>query len=507
MPVLPYDYLISPAARDRWLRWRLDLKTVERKDRQNHPNASRAYDNNATEDQYNIQAEDQIREEMRRSHTLAMETGVWNEGQPLSPPASSDKISLAGSSPLSGSRRSTPSMQGYSSNTTPDSLGPPFYCNTTDPGSLANFAAASRSPFMNSTEMFFNPTRPLSQAPHDGHSSYISAMSPEYEMADLGTEPPMSDLYRSRHNPWGDGSSGSEHSTSSDSTLQLPSLTPSPEPKNADTGDQPSALTPSMEAFSIKLPDTPAGKKTENPSPASTTPLNHLHDKGYPPLPPSPHFPKPRAGDDHVTDTVGCIAIDSFGNIACGASSGGIGMKHRGRIGPAALVGVGAHVVPTDPDDKQRTCIASVTSGTGEHMATTMAATVAAERLYHGVKRVKGGALAETNDEDALRSFVEKDFMGKITGVDRARSQPLTEGIGHSSVKNSTSSGAIGLLVVKRTREGAYLYFAHNTDSFVSTTFRLWICSRIFLRFSGTFSLLSIRILHVCVNLLSTVLR
>lgn len=40
---------------------------------------------------------------------------------------------------------------------------------------------------------------------------------------------------------------------------------------------------------------------------------------------------------------------------------------------------------------------------------------------------------------------------------------------GHPSVKNSNSSAAIGLLCVKKTREGAYLYFAHNTDSFVSS--------------------------------------
>lgn len=37
---------------------------------------------------------------------------------------------------------------------------------------------------------------------------------------------------------------------------------------------------------------------------------------------------------------------------------------------------------------------------------------------------------------------------------------------GHPSVKHSHSAGAIGILAVKRTRDGIYLYFAHNTDSF-----------------------------------------
>jgi taspase (threonine aspartase 1) len=117
--------------------------------------------------------------------------------------------------------------------------------------------------------------------------------------------------------------------------------------------------------------------------------------------------------EDNITDTVGAIAVDSWGNIACGASSGGIGMKYRGRVGPAALVGVGAAVIPVDPDDSERACVATVTSGTGEHMATTMAATVCAERIYNSVRKRQGGLYENVTEDEALKAMIENDFMGR----------------------------------------------------------------------------------------------
>ncbi|KAK4696574.1 taspase, threonine aspartase, 1, partial [Lecanoromycetidae sp. Uapishka_2] len=153
---------------------------------------------------------------------------------------------------------------------------------------------------------------------------------------------------------------------------------------------------------------------------------------------------------DDITDTVGAIAIDTFGNIAAGSSSGGIGMKHKGRVGPAALVGIGTAVIPAEPDDKERVSVATVTSGTGEHMATTIAAGTCASRLYSSTRKTRNGHSESTDDDSAMGSFVERDFMG------------------HPSVKHSNSSGAIGILGVKKTVDGVCLYFAHNTDSFVS---------------------------------------
>ena len=124
----------------------------------------------------------------------------------------------------------------------------------------------------------------------------------------------------------------------------------------------------------------------------------------------------PHAEDD-IIDTVGAIAIDCFGNIAAGSSSGGIGMKHSGRVGPAALVGIGTAVIPIEPEDPDKTSVAAVTSGTGEHMATTMAAHSCAGRIYASDRRSKQGGSESTDDDGAMKAFVERDFMGKAVGL------------------------------------------------------------------------------------------
>lgn len=152
---------------------------------------------------------------------------------------------------------------------------------------------------------------------------------------------------------------------------------------------------------------------------------------------------------DAICDTVGAIAIDLHGAMASGSSSGGIGMKHSGRVGPAALVGIGSAVIPADPSDPSGTTVAAVTSGTGEHMATTMASYKCAERLYNNTRRSStGGDIVEYDDDAVMESFVKKDFLA------------------HPGVKNQPSQAAIGVMAVKQTRQGYYFYFAHSTDSF-----------------------------------------
>ncbi|KAB2570731.1 Peptidase T2 asparaginase 2 [Lasiodiplodia theobromae] len=429
MPVLPYDAMVSPAARERWVKWRSDLAHAERK-------TSRIVGPPITQPEYVPEMLDPLEEERERKRLRSQHTQAMLRGMPAS----------AKSTTSTKSTSSSPS-----SNTTSGSSG--SCISASEPTSAAlnesgpeqgAFREATQNPLINSTQTV--PT----MASLSGNDQVDRSSTPDISMSDA-SEQAGNQIYHAgefrerRSRAWNDGSG--EESDSSCATLQLPSLTPTPPPQ---------------EAFEQPLPETPV-KESRRTLQRTSTELRHVVD--HAPLPPPPEPRRVSSQDnsaqqrqdqtshqeprlDLITDTVGAIAVDCYGNIACGASSGGIGMKYQGRVGPAALVGVGAAVVPCDPDDRDKVSVATVTSGTGEHMATTMAATVGAERLYHSLKKNKENKLQPVSEEDAVKGMVEKEFMG------------------HPSVKNSHSAGAIGAMSVKKTRDGVYFYFAHNTDSF-----------------------------------------
>ncbi|CUS10503.1 unnamed protein product [Tuber aestivum] len=141
--------------------------------------------------------------------------------------------------------------------------------------------------------------------------------------------------------------------------------------------------------------------------------------------------------EDLVTDTVGCICVDRWGNVAAGSSSGGIGMKHRGRIGPAALIGVGTWIAR-----EGQSVVAATCSGTGEQMAHTLIASKAVSRI-----------IAMEDEIEGLKNSIEQDFMGSRI------------------VKESVMSSAVGIIAVKIDKDSSkgrikFLY-GHTTDSMV----------------------------------------
>lgn len=361
MPLIPNDSLVSRNAKDRYIRWKEDLKRAEGK-------ATPIPDNN----DYN----NAIHHPAYRDHTNAILTGTWNEGQPDSPVAALESAGSVHTSPGSP-------LQPYASPKSPVERNNPL-------SFLGSSSSGSKSPATKSPSPTSKP------------SPLISGLRSEYLKS-----------------------------------LQSGSTTPVP--RNGP---------------GVTFHDGP----NSNVFPGdSTCPGNH-DQVGITVVAPNCDKPSlPQTIDDHmteddvdkITDTVGAIAIDLSGNIAAGSSSGGIGMKHRGRVGPAALVGIGTAVIPADREDSDGVSVAAVTSGTGEHMATTMASQKCAERLYHGTRRGPGGKdIAEDDESLILQGFVVDDFQE------------------HPSVRNSSSTGAIGVMVVKKSPKGFYLYFAHNTDSF-----------------------------------------
>ncbi|KAI5846895.1 nucleophile aminohydrolase [Tricharina praecox] len=140
--------------------------------------------------------------------------------------------------------------------------------------------------------------------------------------------------------------------------------------------------------------------------------------------------------EDLVTDTVGAICVDRWGRVAAGSSSGGIGMKFRGRVGPAALIGVGTWI----RSDNDGTVVATTCSGTGEQMAHTMIASKAVERMF------------ESDDEfNGLKIAIEHDFMGS------------------NVVQESNMSSAVGIMAIKfdKVAQNRRIHFTygHTTDS------------------------------------------
>ncbi|KAM5163535.1 threonine aspartase 1 [Mantella aurantiaca] len=79
-----------------------------------------------------------------------------------------------------------------------------------------------------------------------------------------------------------------------------------------------------------------------------------------------------KENDSGTLDTVGAIVVDQDGNVAAAVSSGGLAMKHPGRVGQAALYGCGCWAENTGVHNPYSTAVS--TSGCGEHLVRTILA-------------------------------------------------------------------------------------------------------------------------------------
>uniref|UniRef100_A0A1B6DDQ6 Uncharacterized protein n=1 Tax=Clastoptera arizonana TaxID=38151 RepID=A0A1B6DDQ6_9HEMI len=93
--------------------------------------------------------------------------------------------------------------------------------------------------------------------------------------------------------------------------------------------------------------------------------------------------------EESPLDTIGAVAIDNEGNIAAACSSGGVMLKHSGRVGQAAAYGSGCWA------DK---AVGIVTSGCGEYLMLTNLARETARTLENSNMATTGVYNSITNN-------------------------------------------------------------------------------------------------------------
>ena len=107
---------------------------------------------------------------------------------------------------------------------------------------------------------------------------------------------------------------------------------------------------------------------------------------------------------DDVYGTVGAVACDQRGNVACATSTGGMVNKLRGRIGDTPLMGSGFYA-------SNQTCAVSAT-GHGEAIIRSMTASRVAQRM-----EFMGLGLADAA-QHAIRDLKAVGGLGGIIAVD-----------------------------------------------------------------------------------------
>lgn len=104
--------------------------------------------------------------------------------------------------------------------------------------------------------------------------------------------------------------------------------------------------------------------------------------------------------------TVGCVALDKFGNLAAGTSTGGMTNKRYGRVGDAPIIGAGTYA-------NNATCAVSAT-GHGEYFIRSVVAYDISALMEY-----KGLSLQNAADEVVMKKLVTIGGEGGIIALDR----------------------------------------------------------------------------------------
>ena len=114
-------------------------------------------------------------------------------------------------------------------------------------------------------------------------------------------------------------------------------------------------------------------------------------------------------GEEQLHGTVGAVALDSFGNLAAGTSTGGVTGKHAGRVGDSPIVGAGTYA-------DNETCAVSGT-GVGEAFMRVVLAHEVAARMRHlrePLARAAAGALEALRRVGGSGGLVAIERRGRV---------------------------------------------------------------------------------------------
>jgi L-asparaginase / beta-aspartyl-peptidase len=104
--------------------------------------------------------------------------------------------------------------------------------------------------------------------------------------------------------------------------------------------------------------------------------------------------------------TVGCVALDEFGNLAAGTSTGGMTNKRYGRVGDAPIIGAGTYA-------NNATCAVSAT-GHGEFFIRSVVGYDISALMEY-----KGLSLKQAADEVVMNKLVQRGGEGGVIALDR----------------------------------------------------------------------------------------
>jgi len=104
--------------------------------------------------------------------------------------------------------------------------------------------------------------------------------------------------------------------------------------------------------------------------------------------------------------TVGCVALDQYGNLAAGTSTGGMTNMRYGRVGDAPIIGAGTYA-------NNATCAVSAT-GHGEYFIRSVVGYDISALMEY-----KGLSVKKAADEVVMKKLVQRGGEGGVIALDR----------------------------------------------------------------------------------------